>query len=233
MQRNPRLNRKQAALAVWLAPPEARARFDAATLAPDQRLAWQRLRSERRRRDWEVSRALRHGVDPEAVLVHSLSHSHGYAALAACSQGAVGVDVEACTPRDISQLAPAVLKPGEAEFVLACTGDEDRAGAFYSLWVLKEACAKALRKPLWEILRLADFSSSIAGRSSSLGIECAEWAAWVYRPRPGLRLGLFVAGPHAGGVAPSVAEWPVPAAAPWQLVLELPARGAACHPVLR
>lgn len=233
MQRNPRLNGKREVLAVWLAPPEARARFDAATLAADQRLAWQRLRSERRRRDWEVSRALRHGVDPDSALAQSLSHSHGYAALAASSQGAVGVDIEACAPRDIDQLAPAVLKPGEAEFVLACTGAEDRAGAFYSLWVLKEACAKALRKPLWEILRLADFSAAIAGRSSSLGIECAEWAAWVYSPRPGLRLGLFVAGPHAGDLEPGVAEWPAPAAAPWPLVLELPAAGAACHPVLR
>lgn len=230
MQRNPRLT---GTLDVWLAPPEARARFDADDLSADQRLAWQRLRSERRRRDWEVSRALRQGVTLDPASAHSLSHSHGYAALAASSQGAVGVDVEVCAPRDVRRLAPAVLKPGEAGQVLACIGEANLVRAFHSFWVLKEACAKALRKPLWEVLAQADFSAAIAGSSSSLGIECGAWAAWVYEPRPGLLLGLFVAGPLAGALEPGIAEWPEPATRPWPLLLALPAAGAACHPVLR
>lgn len=233
MQRNLRLTGTDQPLAVWLAPPEARARFDPTSLSVGQRLAWQRLRSERRRRDWEVSRALCHGIGPDAAVTHSLSHSHGYAALAVASRGAVGVDVEACAPRDVRRLAPAVFKPGEAELVLACTGEEELARAFHAIWVLKEACAKALRRPLWEVLAGVDFSAALAGSSSSLGVECAEWAAWVYMPRPGLLLGVFVVAPLAGALEPGLAEWPVPAAAPWPLMLKLPDAGAACHPFRR
>ena len=93
-------------ITLWLAGPKAADRFDpAAQSGPDQQ-RWRQIRSERRRLDWMVSRALlaRAALSPGHAV--SLSHSSGHAAVAVAPPGVkLGVDLEFTRPRDLASLA--------------------------------------------------------------------------------------------------------------------------------
>jgi hypothetical protein len=222
--RNPGPRPARAALDVWLAPPEARSRFDALALTPAQRSAWQALRTERRRRDWETSRALQQAVAPSPSCRTSLSHSRGYAALAVGRGFAVGVDVEDCVPREYARLAALAYSSGELALVEAQACDAGRSAVFHELWVLKEACAKALGRPLLEVLHAIDFAPPFRGETpNDLSPAVTEWVAWIYAPRPTLRLAVFATGPDAAACDPTLREWPASIELPWPLVRRMAA----------
>jgi 4'-phosphopantetheinyl transferase len=72
----------------------------------------------------------------------NLSHSGGLALVAVSAEREVGVDVERIVPRrDFLALAARALGP-EAVAALEATEGEERAGAFYDLWVRHEARLK-------------------------------------------------------------------------------------------
>lgn len=225
---HPHLNGPPAAIDVWLAAPEARSRFDASSLCAAERAAWSAIRSERRRRDFEVSRALAGEVAPDADTRCSQTHSHGYAALAAARHVAVGVDLERCVPRDGASLAATAFSAREVGFVAGQAGDEARALAFYDLWVLKEACAKALGRPLVEVLGGTDFSPWLRGASPTVPgpAEADPWSAWLFAPRPDLRLAVFAAGATGALEEPRLHEWPGAMPRPWRPLHRLAGAGA-------
>lgn len=68
----------------------------------------------------------------------SLSHTLGVVALAMAEDGALGIDVERHRPRDFTALAAQALGVGEQAQVAAGGAD-----AFYRIWTLREAIAKA------------------------------------------------------------------------------------------
>ena len=217
--RNPLLNHPHG-IDVWLATPDARSRFQPTALTAADRQAWSTIRTDRRRRDFEVSRALACALPVRPGEQRSLSHSHGHAALAAATHASVGVDLEVCVPRDGVSLAATAFAADEIAVVTNQPRVEDRALAFYELWVLKEACAKALGRPLVEVLRGTDFSRWMKPETTSgLADDGPDWAAWLYAPRPDLRLAVFVAGPTR--VEPRLHEWPDDLRTPWPLVRHL------------
>lgn len=81
----------------------------------------------------------------------SISHTNGMAACAVSFDGEVGVDVEFWRDRDLSALADYAFSPQESESVA-----DKGAAAFYRLWTLKEAFAKAQGKSIFSVLRKED-----------------------------------------------------------------------------
>jgi hypothetical protein len=132
-------------LRVWFAAPAAAATFDATTLEAGEQQAWNALRTDRRRRDWAVSRVLSGSVTVPDSACRSLSHSHAHAALAGGpAGGAVGVDLEWMATRDFAGMAQIGFSPAEAAYIAMIGEPARRRAVFYELWTLKEACTKAL-----------------------------------------------------------------------------------------
>lgn len=218
MPRNRRPNHPEPTVAAWLAPPSAQGLFDATALGEEQRARWSRLRSARRRRDFEVSRALWQAVAPPAGCACSLSHSHGHAALAVSGHGPVGIDVEVCSRRDVVALAAAAFTADEAAFVAGRDDDLAATRTFYELWVLKEACAKALGLSLTQVLQGTNFAAAIRGDLTGLGerLRATDWVAWVYAPVADLRLAVFAVVNVAGAARePRLHTWPPDERAHW------------------
>jgi hypothetical protein len=65
-------------LELWLATPDAAAAFRADAHGSTDRTRYERIRSERRRRDFQVSRALLQGLNTEGPAPPPLSHSGGW-----------------------------------------------------------------------------------------------------------------------------------------------------------
>lgn len=216
----------------WLATPEAAGQFDPGRLVGPDRDAWARLRSARRRRDWAASRALASAVSAGAGLSVSRSHSHGYAALALAAEPVlVGVDVEWLAERDFRSLAEIAFTPEEARFLAALARDDDRRAAFYELWTLKEAFAKALRLHLLEALGRCRVSC----RDGDWGAEiptAKSWRAVVYAPRPTLRLAVVRAAdaPELLDTPERNLEWPPEHDVEWCVTRRLSGNGAAERP---
>lgn len=124
---------------ILLAAADWAAHYRAADLDLPDRIRVQRQPALAQRRDWQVSRALKHAAASE---VRSLAHSQGAAALL-CGIGrreAAGIDIEHCRLRDFQGLAEWVMSAEERQWWAACA---DQAAAFYALWTLKEALIKA------------------------------------------------------------------------------------------
>lgn len=235
MPRNPRPIHPEPTVAAWLAPPSAQGLFDASLLSEEQRARWTGLRSPRRRRDFEVSRALWQAVVPPVGRASSLSHSHGHAALAVSRHGAVGVDVEVCARRDVVALGAAAFTADEAAYVAGCRDAVAATRAFYELWVLKEACAKALGLTLTDVLQGTNFAAAIRGDATGLGerLRATGWTAWVYAPADDLRLAVFATGLVDGGVGePRLHTWPPAERVHWPLVHRLGHRAAGTQVAL-
>ncbi|MGA2411014.1 MAG: 4'-phosphopantetheinyl transferase superfamily protein [Candidatus Binataceae bacterium] len=112
--------------------------------------------------------------EPSAIAV-ALSHSRAIAACAITDLGAIGIDVEFCANRPFEAIAAAAFGPAEQELVA-----RDGLAAFYRIWTLREALAKA-----WpdDIAWLADGHDYFAGAardgSWSAVIDQQAWMFWT------------------------------------------------------
>jgi len=215
---------------VWLATPEAAGRFDPATLNEADHAAWAAIHTSRRRLDWESSRALLGAFPVAEGQRSSLSHSHGFAALArAPVPVAVGVDVEWLAPRDFIGMANIAYSADECAHLASLDDPTGLGSAFYELWTLKEAFAKALRLPLADALRLCRFIDCSGTRRAEIPTT-QSWRATVFAPRPQLRLAVVrmhespTPNPDALNTLNTM-EWPLPRAQEWPIVLDLASSG--------
>lgn len=216
----------------WLATPEAAGLLDPARLDPAERLAWNGLHTSRRRLDWASSRALRQALsgDQREDWNSSLSHSHGYAALArTCRRASIGVDLEWLAPRDFLGIAGMAFTPDEARELESLGDQEQVCTRFYELWTLKEAFGKALGLPLADALAKCCFAGTGAAAAARFP-RAGHWQAVVYAPRPLLRLAVVVAGDAARPAAlePTTMEWPPRRAVAWPVVRRVDGVGAGC-----
>jgi hypothetical protein len=214
---------------LWLATPDAARQFDPATLSRADRAAWDALRTERRRLDWASSRALLGVVPIAAGQASSLSHSHGFAALARVPEPiAVGVDLEWLAPRDFPSLARMAYSTAEADEFDSLEDASLLSERFYEAWTLKEAFAKALRLPLADALATCCFARAHGVATASVPTT-RHWRAIVFAPRPELRLALALVANTEDALAasPAMTEWPPARAVHWPVVRRVSGGGAA------
>jgi hypothetical protein len=197
------------ALRIWLAS-ELDAPFDPAILTSAEFARYRRLRSPRKRKEFELSRTLLHRLAPPTTPI-SLSHSAGLVALAIGEPAlAIGIDIEVHKSRDVISLARFAFGPEEVE---GLAHQPNAVQLFYDLWVLKEACAKALGLPLVDALRTCVFT--IENRIIGGVLPTAKpWHAHIWHPRPNLSLGAVVVGSREP-VTVHQAEWPSGMPASW------------------
>lgn len=215
------------AIDVWLATPEASREFDPSKLGREDRAEWDALRTERRRLDWASSRVLLGVVAVAGDQTSSLSHSHGFAALArAPGHIAVGVDVEWLAPRDFLSLARTAYSTAEAEELEALEDPSLLRARFYEIWTLKEAFAKALRLPLADALGTCCITFSDGAATATVPTN-RYWRAIVFAPRPELRLALVLVADAEDALAtnPATTEWPPARDANWPVVRRLSGLG--------
>jgi hypothetical protein len=214
---------------VWLGSPHGAGRFDIDTLNVAERLRHDGLKSDRRRQEFAVSRALRlaalGSTWAEPSIPSSLSHSNGWAAVARAPAGCrVGVDLEFHRERNVLGIARFAFDPEEIA-LLERLSPQLRDPAFYTLWTMKEAFAKALGIPLLEASRQCVFNmSEPRGEVDSASLPAVTWTgriptdrAWlvrVFQPRADMALCVAVIG---RGSAEDVAgyEWPDAVASRW------------------
>ena len=158
---------------------------------------------EQQLRDALLARMQREGL--AAARGAGLSHSGGYVACGVPGDGVAGVDLEWHQPRRVQALAGFAYSPREAA-ALAALPEARRGEAFLDLWVLKEAAAKALGLPLLTALARCCFVVAGARIVAQLPDASLSWRAWLYAPRPGLRLAWLGTGAGASG-EPQCHEW--------------------------
>lgn len=168
---------------MWLGSPEAADRFEVDKLSPAERTRYDGLKGELRRREFAVSRALRAAAtgsssdDPSHP--SSLSHSHGWAAVAsACADCQVGVDLEFYRPRNLLGIARFAFDPAEIA-MLEARPPEQQHQMFFTLWTLKESMAKALGVPLLVASRECVFTLESAVVPGSMGVQDSQWGRSV------------------------------------------------------
>jgi len=117
----------------------------------------------------------------------TISHSGGWVACAVANGGQIGIDIEVCRPgRDIMGIAGLAFGPGERRDV-----EREGAVAFYRVWTLREALAKARGRGLAQV---ADGIDRIE-RSPADGLQLrriGDEAWWLTHATPleGLTLAL-------------------------------------------
>jgi len=208
---------------VWLATREAASRFDPSQLDSADHAQWAAIQTRRRQVDWASSRALLSAVPNGSDQSRSLSHSHGFAALALVpSTGGVGIDVEWLTPRDFKGMAGIAYSDAERDYLESLEDTEDLLATFYLLWTLKEAFAKALGLHLADALRQCCFVDSSGTRRAEVPTT-QSWRATVFAPRPQLRLAVVRTHEPAEQFFEPVdtMEWPQHRTRAWPVVLDL------------
>jgi hypothetical protein len=208
---------------VWLATPDAADRFDPSGLDTAGNDEWAAIRTLRRRRDWASSRALLGAVPVAVERQQSLSHSHGFAAIAvAPATVAVGVDLEWLAPRNFEGMASIAFSASECSYLASLDDPSDLCSTFYEFWTLKEAFAKALRLPLPDVLRLCHLIDSSGVRRPEIP-TAKSWRATVFAPRPQLRLAVVRMQDSRvpAREAMNMVEWPLPRTREWPVVQEL------------
>ena len=214
----------------WLAAPEAAERLDPSRLVAHEREEWAALRTARRRRDWASSRALLSAATVADDQRRSLSHSHGYAALALAPRAvAVGVDVEFLTPREFRGMARVAYCTAESALLASLDDPQDLCATFYEFWTLKEAFAKALGLPLVDALQQCRFVDAGLGRRVDVPTT-RHWRATVFAPRPQLRLAvaLIADTPEQLDTPIDTFEWPLPRRCDWTVIRSLAGGGRHC-----
>jgi 4'-phosphopantetheinyl transferase len=208
---------------VWLATPEAAALFDPSRLDRVDHAQWAAIQTRRRQVDWASSRALLNAVPHEGGQRRSLSHSHGFSALALVPDaGGVGVDLEWQSPRDFKGMAGIAYSDAERDYLESLKNPEDLGATFYLLWTLKEAFAKALGLHLADALRQCTFFDAFGTRRSEVPTT-HSWRATVYAPRPQLRLAVVRTHEAADQRFEPLdtMEWPQDRTREWPVVLDL------------
>jgi 4'-phosphopantetheinyl transferase len=211
-------------LTLWLAKPAARLQFDAEAQTPEDRARWEQITSPQRRAEWEVSRALlahaRANAAHDARL--SLSHSGGYAAVAASREASqVGVDLERVRERAFLRLARFAFSASEHAQLEALPASA-RAERFYILWTLKEAFAKALAVPLLQIVSQCTFVACADAWHASVPVPDA-WIARVFRPQPEFVLSVVALLSESApeNLALTLREWPEQQPPTWPTLVTL------------
>ncbi|MBL8267640.1 4'-phosphopantetheinyl transferase family protein [Steroidobacter sp.] len=209
------LNGEAVRTALWLGLPSAREYFDPATLSSTDQARIADRRGDRRRADFEVSRALLAFADVGSA-AHSLSHSAEHAALLLTpTDWSVGVDLEVARPRDVLRLARFAFDEREVQ-ALEAAPEAARLQLFYTLWTLKESFAKALRLELVAALRRCVFWNEGAEWHGRVPTGAA-WSAAVFQPRSEI----FVAAACIGETTLmplQLWEWPPQRRADWPLI---------------
>jgi hypothetical protein len=207
---------------VWFGTAAAASRLLASPLSATQTAELATRKSARRRQDWLVSRAVLQAATQAANVGQvGLAHSRGTAAVVTASEATLlAVDIEVMVERDFAAMARLAYSPAEAEFVSSVADPLERRSAFYELWTLKEASGKALGLDLLDALRGCTF---IAGVGSTLAwraqVPCAaSWRAWVWAPRPDVRIAAFIGLGHLAAHPPMQHELPPVYVQPWRLV---------------
>jgi len=213
---------------VWLATPEAANHFDPSRLSGTDRAEWAAIRTTRRRRDWASSRALLGAVPTAGSMHSSLSHSHGYAALAQVSGAiGVGVDIEWLAPRNFNGLAGIAFSADEARYLASLDDPSRLCAVFYEFWTLKEAFAKALHLTLTDALRQCRFVDA-SGAPAATVPTTRRWRATVFAPQPRLRLAVVSVATDVEALpaTPRTQEWPPARNAEWLVVRDLAGAGS-------
>jgi 4'-phosphopantetheinyl transferase len=117
-------------------------------------------------------------VDGQSGPSVSLSHTPGLIAVAVASGGLIGIDVERHCRRDFVALADHGFGPSEQQEV--AVGGLD---AFYRIWTLREATAKATGEGLALVLNRIDLADGIAD-------DRPRWHLLHLLPELGYSLGL-------------------------------------------
>jgi phosphopantetheinyl transferase len=110
----------------------------------------------------------------------SLSHTPGLIAVAVARRGAIGVDVEQHLDRDFAALADHAFGPRERQEVAA-----GGLPAFYRIWTLREAIAKATGDGLAMVLNRTDLADP-----DSIAMPKSQCALFHAIPAPGYSLGM-------------------------------------------
>lgn len=192
---------------LWLASPRGLRHFDPATLTASDRRRFDAMRNPQRREEFAVSRALLAHAAVAASSV-SLSHSGGRAALVCGPAGcAVGVDLEQHRPRDVASIAQFAFSRAESDALLALTSPQ-RERLFYSLWVMKEAMAKALQLPLLDALRSCVFHWQDGGWAGAVPTQ-RPWSLIAFEPGQRMSLAVACIGDDAAALPGlKIREWP-------------------------
>lgn len=145
--------------------------------------------------EWEIGKDAR--GKPMAVAVAgqhavpevSISHSYGWAAAAVSTLGPIGIDVECPrSGRNISGIAEASFGQAERGEV-ACGG----ADAFYRIWTLREAMAKADGVDLSLVVDGRDLVSGMPTVGPwTATLDGRRWLLIHLRPEGGFHLALAV-----------------------------------------
>src|SRR5260221_3912737 len=89
--------------------------------------------------------------------------------------GAIGIDVEFCADRQFENIATAAVSPAEQRVVARYGRD-----AFYRIWTLREALAKASRSGVMLLTDRKDyFADSPVMGSWSAVIDNQAWIFWT------------------------------------------------------
>lgn len=199
---------------LWLATPQAAEHFRADVLLPSDRHRYERVQRAAKRRDFAVSRALLAHLDLAAAPLGALAHSGGMAVLLRTNEAvAAGVDIETHLERRFDSLARFAFTAEEAAAIEAAEPQE-RTRLFYALWTLKEALAKALRRPLLEVVRHCSFKT-IDGELRGSIPDPRPWSARVFQPRANVSVAVAFVGMRTPPRL-QVQEWPVELGPRWK-----------------
>lgn len=202
---------------MWLALPQSINFFDAAQLDEAERERFATRRHPRRRAEFAVSRALMNHLRVPADAALSLSHSDGLAAVVLGPENvAVGIDLERHKSRDILSIARFAFAPAESA-ALAALPEAQRLRHFYTLWVVKEALAKALPLSLADALAHCVIVGDEHGWHGTLPTT-RPWRVFVFEPQADLSLAVACIGTAVGDLRIESSQWPPARVARWPLV---------------
>ena len=110
-------------------------------------------------------------IEGERQVEFNLSHSGELVLYAVAAGTPVGIDVEKLRPMPRAlELAQRFLSPEEHEQLVAAA-PEQRSPQFFSMWVRREAYAKARGKSVWRVLERHYHASGDVSRQMSPGQE--------------------------------------------------------------